>query len=180
MVIFLRLFVSDSWNTQRLSLQFFGQFTLLLVLSAPFSLLFGTLIPTESECSRAVCGLIWGQRALLDQVRHNWRRLFRRALFHVQVWGIVPLPGVLSKSFLCGKRISFSHAYTKNKGRRPSPICSTATECPQWSVRSSGRSDFRDSAGTPCRCPCSGKRSGSPLYFPELFSKPDSVICHEP
>ena len=40
--------------------------------------------------------------------------------FWYQNYSIVPLPGVLSKSFLCGKRISFSHAYSKNKSLRTS------------------------------------------------------------
>lgn len=115
-----------------------------------------------------------GSKTLPDQGRQvatgpGWEAFFS----WIWVWGIVPLPRVLSKSFLSSWCIKFSHAYSKNKDRRLSPICSTATECPQWSVRSPGRSDFRDSAGTPCRCPCSGKRSGSSLYFPELFSESD-------
>ena len=34
----------------------------------------------------------------------------------LSVLAIVPLPGVLSKFFLRGGRISFSHAYSKNEG----------------------------------------------------------------
>ena len=36
----------------------------------------------------------------------------------LSVLAIVPLPGVLSKFFLRGGRISFSHAYSKNKSLR--------------------------------------------------------------
>lgn len=70
---------------------------------------------------------------------------------------------------MCGGRISFSHAYSKNKSQRPSPIRSTTTECPQWSVQSPGRSDFRDLVGMRCRYLCSGKKHGSPLYFLNCF-----------
>ena len=63
------------------------------------SLTLPALNSTVSECSDAVCGQTCGQRALLDQVRHNCHSLSRRALFHVQVWGIVPLPGLRCKVF---------------------------------------------------------------------------------
>ena len=91
------------------------------------------------------------------------------------VWGIVPLPRRLGKSFLLGRRINFSRAYSKNKGRRSSTICSTATECPPPSTRFHGQSGFRHSAGTLCRYLYFGKKPGSPLYFPELFSRLDCV-----
>ena len=77
----------------------FCENSLTLPIFAPFRSLFTALNSTVSECSDAVCGQTCGQRALLDQARHNCHSLFRRALFHVQVWGIVPLPGLRCKVF---------------------------------------------------------------------------------
>ena len=42
----------------------------------------------------------------------------RKRFSLVWVWGIVPLPQRLSKSFLRDRRINFSHAYSKNKSLR--------------------------------------------------------------
>ena len=54
-------------STQRLSLCSFGSFVPRIALSAPFTLLFCALISTDSRCSEAVCGLIWGQKRFLTR-----------------------------------------------------------------------------------------------------------------
>ena len=77
--------------SQTIELNFCGYFWRFLTLFATLRLLFGALNSTASESSGAVCGQTCGQRALLNQVWYNCRSLFRRALFRVQVWSIVPL-----------------------------------------------------------------------------------------
>ena len=93
--------------SQTVELNFFWCFLIVLTISATFRSLFAALNSTVSECSGAVCGQTCGQRALLDQVRHNCRSLSRRALFHVQVWGIVPLTRRRCKLFFRFRRINF-------------------------------------------------------------------------
>ena len=100
--------------SQTVELNFFWLFLMVLTLFTTFHSLFGALNSTVSEYSGAVRGQICGQRGLLDQVRHNGRRLFKRALFYIQVWDIVPLSGPRSKVFFQVRHINFQNAYTKN------------------------------------------------------------------
>ena len=88
--------------------------------------LIAALNSTVSECSDAVCGQTCGQRALLDQVRHNCRSLSRRALFAVRVWGIVPLAKPECKSFLGSQAYQFlarlNKEYSPAGGGPNSPV----------------------------------------------------------
>ena len=60
-----------------------------------------------------------GSKTLPDQGRQMSAGPGPEAFFSwIWVWGIVPPPWRLGKSFLNSKRISFSHAYSKNKSLR--------------------------------------------------------------
>ena len=75
-------------STQRLSLCSFGTFVPRIALSAPFTLLFCALISTDSRCSEAVCGLIWGQKRFLTRGRQVSAGPGREAFFRERSYSL--------------------------------------------------------------------------------------------
>ena len=91
---------------------FYRRLYCFIVISASNQLLSIALVSAVSVYSAAVCGLTCGQRVLLDQVQQNCSCMVRRALYHVQVWGIVPPQSLRGKSFYI-RHIKFYYAIDK-------------------------------------------------------------------